>query len=131
MRALVCVEHADRMCVRVCGACASDTCVRVRALQLGPLLDHPQCHIFVCGSSNMAQEVSSAFRFLMGHQRYSELVQASRYHEDVFGMVVSACMIGVSSYVDSTHTGQCWQRHGLIQNPICARHAPCAALSMH
>jgi hypothetical protein len=54
--------------------------------QLRALLSHPKCHVFVCGSSNMAQEVARAFREVLGESSLDALVQESRYHEDVFGL---------------------------------------------
>ncbi|KAG2450636.1 hypothetical protein HYH02_004476 [Chlamydomonas schloesseri] len=62
--------------------------VATHAPDLAPLLRNKACHVYVCGSSNMATEVALAFRRVLGADEYSALVQAGRYHEDVFGMVV-------------------------------------------
>ncbi|KAG2438015.1 hypothetical protein HXX76_005629 [Chlamydomonas incerta] len=62
--------------------------VTSHAAELAPLLRNKACHVYVCGSSNMATEVAVAFRKVLGADEYGALVQAGRYHEDVFGMVV-------------------------------------------
>ncbi|KAG2495439.1 hypothetical protein HYH03_006385 [Edaphochlamys debaryana] len=56
--------------------------------ELVPLLQSRACHVYVCGSSNMAQEAVMAFRRILGEKEFTALVEAGRYHEDVFGMVV-------------------------------------------
>ncbi|KXZ51520.1 hypothetical protein GPECTOR_12g483 [Gonium pectorale] len=55
---------------------------------LGPLLRDKRCHVYVCGGSAMAQEVAVAFRKVMGAEGFRALVEESRYHEDVFGMLI-------------------------------------------
>ena len=37
-----------------------------RASQLATLLTHPRCHVYVCGSNNMAQEVAASFGKVRG-----------------------------------------------------------------
>ncbi|KAG2495440.1 hypothetical protein HYH03_006386 [Edaphochlamys debaryana] len=55
--------------------------------ELAPLLQSRACHVYVCGSSNMAQEAAMAFRRILGEKEFTALVEAGRYHEDVFGVV--------------------------------------------
>ncbi len=49
-----------------------------QAALLRPLLEHPRCHVYVCGSSNMAQEVSAAVGKVAGKGVVNLLVLEGR-----------------------------------------------------
>ncbi|GAQ81306.1 nitric oxide synthase [Klebsormidium nitens] len=58
--------------------------LRQCAERLAPLLENPNCHVYVCGSSRMADGVAAAFRFLLGPKRFGAMASSGRYHEEVF-----------------------------------------------
>lgn len=60
--------------------------IRNVAGEVKPLVEHPRCHVYVCGSSNMAQEASHALAKVAGKETINQMVLEGRYHEDVFGI---------------------------------------------
>ena len=52
--------------------------VSTGADELRSLLQHPLCHVYVCGSSNMAQEVSRAVAKVAGKEVHHNTVQEGR-----------------------------------------------------
>ncbi|KAI3435713.1 hypothetical protein D9Q98_001771 [Chlorella vulgaris] len=59
-----------------------------QAKMLQPLLCHPRCHVYICGSSNMAQEVNVALGKVAGKPVIEAMAMEGRYHEDVFGITI-------------------------------------------
>lgn len=57
-----------------------------KAEELMPLLSHPQCHIYVCGDSNMAGGLSASLSDVLGRESMNKLVGEGRMHEEVFGV---------------------------------------------
>lgn len=52
--------------------------VSQRGADLKPLLQNPRCHVYICGSSNMAQEVSRSIALLIGKKAYDACVAEGR-----------------------------------------------------
>jgi sulfite reductase alpha subunit-like flavoprotein len=70
-------DHSKK-CVHVCVVlCAQDLIPRNADLLL-PLLRHPKCHIYVCGSGGMAEGVSSALEAFLGQDTLAAAVENGR-----------------------------------------------------
>ena len=55
---------------------------------LQPMLSHPLCHVFICGSANMAESTKQCLRDMSPF--FDSLVDEGRLHCDVFGAVSSS-----------------------------------------
>lgn len=70
---------ADYTIPGTCGMCpALQDLVQLHAEELGPLLTHPQCHLYVAGSSKMSEGVSRALQALIGTSSFTRIVEDGR-----------------------------------------------------
>ena len=110
------------------------------AHDLVPLLSHPKAHVFVCGSSNMAQEVASAFSRVGGPL----LVLITQTMNDIADHIADwcpvtrwvptiavalpllhcpmpqsvLCLLGSEKGMDAVSVGCAWGRAGLTAPPM-------------
>ena len=56
---------------------------------LRPILSDSKCHVFICGSANMAESTKQCLRDIS--PCFDSLVDEGRIHCDVFGAVSSSC----------------------------------------
>jgi sulfite reductase alpha subunit-like flavoprotein len=45
---------------------------------VAPLLSHPKCHVYICGSNSMAQAAAKALEASVGPDQYAAMVEQTR-----------------------------------------------------